>query len=201
MKAAYKILALIGGIFLVVGCSIFAAFIINIEIFGAMVLIPLIFVVLGICFIVPGITSTVRQKKIMRLGKKYPAKIYDYTEDTSATVNGTFPVNTVVHYFDDEGRECERILETGFVRGSNAYPLGMTVDVYEYNGRIGWDKNSVRSEMLPDEEELMDNRPVTGAGEEVIVIECSGCGATFAATKGFVSKCPYCGRLMNADKE
>ncbi len=44
----------------------------------------------------------------------------------------------------------------------------------------------------------MDNKPVNTADMEVVAMECKSCGASFCATKGYVSKCPYCGKLINA---
>ena len=74
----------------------------------------------------------------------------------------------------------------------------MTIDIYEYGGKIAYDKNSVRSETILKEEELMDNMPLDTTGLEVVAVECRSCGASFCATKGYVSKCPYCGKLINA---
>ena len=186
MKAAYKVLLLVGSIFAFVGVCILVPFIANINVFKGMVAIPAFFVLLGIGFMIPAFVQSRNNKIIVANGKRRTATICDYVEDTSATVNGAYPVNTLVRYFDDYGRECETVLETGFLRGSNAYPLGMTLDIYEYNGKISWDKASVRSEEIPAE-------------AEVTAMECRSCGASFCATKGFVSKCPYCGRVINEE--
>ena len=185
MKAAYKILFFMGLIFVFVGIIVFVPFVLNIQVFGIMVAIPVFFVILGICFIVPFMKQKRADKKIMRLGKKRIAKISDYVEDTSATVNGEYLINTVVHYFDDRGKVCDAILETGFMRGSNKYPLGMSVDIYEYDGKVVWDKKSVRIEELPG-----------GSQPEIVVSECMSCGSSFCSTKGFISKCPYCKKPM-----
>ncbi len=198
MKAAYKVLLLVGAIFTFVGLLITTVFFANREVFGWFSLFPLIFFFIGIALIVPAILQIRKNKVILKNGKRISAKIYDYAEDTSATVNGAYPVNTVVHYFDGEGKEREAILETGFLRGSNEFPIGMTIDIYEYNGKIGYDKSSVRSETIPREEELMDNKPINTTGMEVVAIDCKSCGASFCATKGYVSKCPYCGKNVNA---
>jgi hypothetical protein len=198
MKTVYKILILVGAIFALVGAMLTFIFLVNRDVFGLWSLFPLFFVALGLCFIIPGIIDVTRTRKIIKNGRRISAKIYDYCEDTSATVNGAYPVNTVVRYFDSYGKECETVLETGFLRGSNEFPIGMTIDIYEYNGKIGYDKDSVRSETIFREEELMDNKPINTAGMEVVAIECKSCGASFCATKGYVSKCPYCGKLINA---
>ena len=198
MKGAYKVFFLVGAIFSFVGLVICAAFFANRDVFGWFCLFPLIFLVMGIVFMIFPIRQLRINKMIVKCGRRISAKIYDYCEDTSATVNGAYPVNTVVRYFDTYGKECETILETGFLRGSNEFPIGMTIDIYEYNGKIGYDKDSVRSETIFREEELMDNKPINTAGMEVVAIECKSCGASFCATKGYVSKCPYCGKLINA---
>ncbi len=197
MRAAYKVFLFVGAIFSFVGIVVTTVFFANREVFGWFCLFPLIFLLIGITLMILPIVQIRRNKKIVKYGRRISAKIYDYCEDTSATVNGTYPVNTVVRYFDPYGKECEAILETGFLRGSNDFPIGMTIDIYEYNGKIAYDKDSVRSETLLREEELMDNKPISTAGMEVIAIECKSCGASFCAAKGYVSKCPYCGKLIN----
>lgn len=149
MKAAYKILIVLGMIFFIVGLALLVPFIANISVFKWMVAIPAFFVVLGICFMLPGIAQLVGNRMIRKYGKKRAALIYDHIEDTSVTVNNEYTINTVVHYLDDDNTECEAILATGFMRGRGEYPLGLTIDIYEYNGKIGWDKNSVRSEEIP----------------------------------------------------
>lgn len=52
------------------------------------------------------------------------------------------------------------ILPTSFCQGSSQYPLGMTIDILEYQGKYEYDLSSVRYEILPGEQELMDNKPV-----------------------------------------
>ncbi len=198
MKAAYKVFLFVGAVFAFVGLIITVVFFANREVFGWFSLFPLIFLFVGIGLIIPAIMQIRKNKVIVENGKRIRAKIYDYVEDTSATINGAYPVNVVVRYFDSYGKECEAILETGFLRGSNEFPIGMTVDIYEYDGKIGYDKGSVRSETIPREEELMDNKPVNASGMEITAMECKSCGASFCAAKGYVSKCPYCGKLINA---
>ena len=194
MKAAYKIFFLVGAIFAFVGMIVTAVFFANRDVFGWLGLLPLIFVVVGIALIIHAIRRIFMNRKIVEKGKRISAKIYGYVEDKSTTVNGTYAVNTVVHYFDINGKECEAILETGFLRGSNEFPIGMTVDIYEYNGSIGYDKASVRSETIPREARLMHKKQINTDEMEVIAIECKNCGASFCVTKGYAKKCPYCGK-------
>lgn len=197
MKAAYKVFLLVGTIFVFVGLLVTTVFFANRNVFGWFSLFPMIFFFTGLALLVPPIRSIFQNRKIIKNGTRRLAKIYDYVEDTSATVNGAYPVNTVVRYFDSYGKEREAILETSFLRGSNEYPIGMTIDIYEYGQKTGYDKNSVRSETIPGEEKLMDNLPLYNAATEVIAVECRSCGASFCATKGYVSKCPYCGRMID----
>ena len=89
------------------------------------------------------------------------AKVYSYVENTSFTVNNSYTVNTVVHYFDETHTEREAVIPTCFEKGSSKMlPIGMTVDIYCYRDKYDYDPKSVRSEYLPGEEELMDDKPV-----------------------------------------
>ncbi len=199
MKAAHKIFLFIGAIFVFLGLFVSGVFFANRDVLGWFFLLPLIFLFVGIALLVSVLSYIGKNKRIIKNGKRICAKIYGYVEDTSITVNNSYPVNTVVRYFDASQKERETILETGFARGSNEYPLGMTIDIYELDGKFGYDKGSVRSETIPREEELMDNKPIITTGLEVVAIECKSCGASFCATKGYVSKCPYCGRAIEAE--
>ena len=193
MKTVYKILILVGAIFASVGVMLTFIFLVNRDVFGIWSLFPLFFVVLGLCFIIPGIIDFKRNRNIIKNGKRIPAKICGYVEDKSVVINGGYAVNTVVRYFDSYRRVKETVIETGFQQGSNAYPVGMTVDLYEYEGKIGWDRGSVRQETLFDEKELMDCIEDNSNGE-VIAVNCTKCGASFCAVKGYTAKCPYCGK-------
>ena len=93
---------------------------------GAFILIPLMFVVLGLCFIVT-ILVMLHNKKMIRVhGEKYTAKIYGYVKNTSYMVNGRFPLNVKVHYFDNYGIEREVILPTSISGGADSmFPIGI----------------------------------------------------------------------------
>lgn len=166
--------------------------------FGVFLLIPGFFVLIGIVFIVAGINMAISAKKIKSKGTKYKAKIYSYVDNTSVVVNGTFTVNCKVHFWDKNGIEKEAIIPTGFTRGSNEYPIGMTIDIYEYEGRYDFDKHSVRSEILDREDELMDDKPVDRAQVRMTAISCQSCGITYEAVAGYSASCPYCGHKINA---
>ena len=192
MKTVYKILILVGAIFALVGLLLTFIFLVNRDVFGIWAFFPLFFVILGLCFIIPGIIDYTKNRKIIKNGKRIPAKICGYMEDKNVVINGGYAVNTIVRYFDSYRRVKETVIETGFQHGSNAYPIGMTVDLYEYDEKISWDRNSVRQETLFDERELMDGIEDNSDGE-VIAVECPKCGASYCAAKEYASKCPYCG--------
>lgn len=196
MNTAQKILTImgigyigIGGLVSIVMLSVGAA--------GAFALIPFFFVLLGAGFIGGVYISNANKKRISKLGRKYSAKIYGYVENTSYMVNGCYPINTKVHYFDENGIEREAILTTSFARGSNQYPIGMTIDIFEYNGKYDFDAKSVRNEVLPREIELMDDKPVEPDRLSLASVSCPSCGATYQAARGYSNKCPYCGNFHN----
>lgn len=197
MNTAQKILTIMGLGYVGLGGVISIVFI-SIGGMGPFVLIPLLFVVLGAAFIIGVYITIANKKKIAKLGKKYSAKIYGYVENTSYTVNGAYTMNTKVHFFDDNGIEREVILPTSFSRGSDTYPIGMTIDIFEYNGKYSYDPKSVRDEILPREYELMDDKPVEPEKTSLTSVICNCCGASYQAAKGYSNKCPYCGNYHNA---
>ena len=124
---------------------------------------------------------------------------YSYVENTSFTVNNSYTVNTVVHYFDETHTEREAVIPTCFEKGSSKMlPIGMTVDIYCYRDKYDYDPKSVRSEYLPGEEELMDDKPVDPMQLKMVAVSCPNCGSSFQAATGYSSKCPYCGSYINA---
>ena len=197
MNAVFMILAIIGSSFTLIGLTITIIFS-AVSGFSVMSLIPLLFVVIGACFLTAVFVFQKRKKDILKKGIKYAGKIYGYVEDRSVLVNGSYPVNVKVHYFDRNHMEKEAIIPTQFPKGSSQYAIGMTLDLYEYNGKYNWDPKSVRNEMLKGEEELMDNKPVEPEKLTLTAVNCPNCGSTFQAARGYVGKCPYCGSYLNA---
>ncbi len=201
MNSMQKILVMIGGVFAGIGgimTIIFASVANEMKGLGGFILLPIGFVVLGLAFIMSVVCSNAKQKKIIRCGDKYAAKIYSYVENTSYMVNGEYTLNVNVHYFDKNKIEREAILPTEFAKGSNLFPIGMTIDIYEYQGKFGFDPKSVRNEVLPGEQELMDDKPVDPNQLQLIAVNCPNCGASFQAAAGYSSKCPYCGSYLNS---
>ena len=179
MNSAQKICMIVGVGFAGIGLFMTLIFLFAFGKPGAFILIPLMFVVLGLCFIVT-ILVMLHNKKMIRVhGEKYTAKIYGYVKNTSYMVNGRFPLNVKVHYFDNYGIEREVILPTSISGGADSmFPIGMTIDIYEYNGKYSYDPASVRGERLRREEELMDNKPIDPEQLHLIAVRCSNCGAS-----------------------
>lgn len=196
MNGVFMILAIIGAAFMLIGLTVTIAFS-SLMGFSAFCLIPLMFVIIGACFLIGVFVCLKKKKDIIRNGTRYAGKIYGYVEDRSILVNGSYPVNVKIHYFDRNHMEKEAIIPTQFPKGSSQYAIGMTLDIYEYNGKYNWDPKSVRNEMLKGEEELMDNKPVEPEKLTLTAASCPHCGSTFQAARGYVSKCPYCGSYLN----
>ena len=192
-----KVFLILGAAFIGVGGIVSTVFI-GVGGMGIFVVIPLFFVVLGIVFLVSGLRMGREQKEIAAKGDRYKAKIYSYVEDKSFVVNGDYTVNVKVHYFDKTGIEREAILPTGFAKGSSEYPIGMTIDIFEYQGKYSFDPKSVRNEVLFGEEELMDDKPIDPELIKLTAIKCPSCGSSFQAVKGYTAKCPYCSGYLNA---
>lgn len=192
MNIAQKILMIMGVSYIVIGGVITVALAGSGQA-GLFIVIPLFFVVLGIAFVCGVLISIVKKKKISKLGRKYPAKIYGYVNNGSYKVNGCYTMNTKVHDFDENGVEREAVLPTAFAKGANMYPIGMTIDIFEYQGKYDFDPQSVRNEILPRENELMDDKPIEPEKMTIVAASCQNCGATYQAAKGYSNKCPYCG--------
>ena len=196
MTFAQKLLMIIGIIFTSVGAFILALTLgLNLLLHeGAFFMIlPIAFLTIGLGFII-GVFIGVRKKSnIRKRGNCYPAKIYGYVQNTSYLVNGRYPLNTVVHYFDNYHIEREAILPTSFCQGASQYPLGMTIDIFEYQGKYEYDPSSVRYEILSGEQELMDNKPVEPSQLHIISVICPNCGASYKKAADYAEKCPYCG--------
>ncbi|MDO4459140.1 MAG: hypothetical protein Q4C42_03500 [Clostridia bacterium] len=196
MNAAQKILFFMGVAYVILGG--FGTFISLAFDAGFFAFIPALFLILGIAFIAVPRYLVFRKNEIVRKGRKYTGKIYGYIENTSYTVNGAFTLNTKVRYFDENHIEREAIIPTSFSKGSDEYPIGMTIDIYEYNNKFGFDKKSVRYEVIYGEEELMDDKPIQPDLRKLVAVRCPGCSATFQAVAGYSNKCPYCGGYYNA---
>ena len=201
MNTAQKILMILGTAFTAFGVIMTICFtgvgsLQEVQI-DEVILIPLLFLVIGISFITGVLVSISKKKKIVKYGHRYAAKIYSYVDNTSYMVNGQFPVNVKAHYFDENHVEKEAILPTSFAKGSDQYPIGMTIDIFEYRGKFSFDPKSVRDETLPGEEELMDDKPISPEQIHLIAVRCPSCGSSFQAAPGYYSKCPYCGGYLN----
>lgn len=158
MNVAQKLLVVVGSVFAGVGGIIMLGFIWLSEDLGdtkGFLIIPLPFLLLGLGLIAGVLISMAGKRRVVRHGEKYAAKIYGYVENTAYRVNGCYTLNTQVRYFDKNHIKRQAILRTGFMRGADTYPIGMTIDIYEYQGKYSYDKASVRSDIIPEEQELM----------------------------------------------
>lgn len=198
------VLILTGGIFFGVGLvmTIIFASVSNVfpggSGFGAFIFLPLLFVVIGAIMLVCAAVEIKRKKDVRKKGTRYPAKVYGYVDDTSFVVNGQYTVNIKVRFFDSNNFIREAIIPTQFNRNSSMYGIGMTLDIFEYNGRFSWDPKSARFDKLPNENQLMDERPVNPEEVNLIGVTCPYCGANFKATSGYANRCPYCDGYINA---
>ena len=202
MDAMQKILMILGAAFAGMGLVftiVFGSFLPMMRGSGAtvMIVVPIFFIIIGLSLVIFVLKAMSKKKEVERKGKKYSAKIYGYIENTSVMVNSNYLIDTKVHYFDEKHIEREAIIPTAFSKGSSQYPIGMTIDIYEYNGKYSFDPKSVRDEILPGENELMDNKPVEPEKITNVAVECKNCGATFQAVKGYTERCPYCGSVYN----
>ena len=174
MNAAQKILIIIGAFLAAIGGTIALIMGSMARLTGmpfmAFVAIPLLFVALGAGFIIAVLISYSRKRKIRIHGIRYEAKIYGYVENTSYTVNGRYPVNTKVRYFDADQVEREKFI---------------------------FDLSSVRDEVIPGEAELMDDKPLEPEKLKMVAVTCKNCGASYQAATGYSSRCPYCGGYQN----
>lgn len=187
---------LFGMIFFIIGMMLTVNFLAAGSIFG--ILFAAIFWVVGAVVMVKGVTGHKEKKNITRYGTKIPAKIYGYGEDHSFYVNGQPGKTIKVRYFDQSGHEREAEFPIGRAMGGAGYPIGMTIDIYEYNGRFDLDKKSVRQEYLQGEETLMDDKPVEPGKIRMIATKCPNCGASVQAAAGYSNRCEYCESYFNA---
>ncbi len=193
---------LFGGIFFLVGLIITVVFAGIFSMmpgsgFGTFLILPVAFMLLGLGVLIHAFRLMIRKRNVSKKGTRYPAKIYGYVEDTSYTVNDAYTVNVKVRFFDRDQIEREAILATNFPKNSDMYGIGMTIDIFEYQGQYDYDRNSLRYERIPGEEELMDDKPVAPAEASLTAVSCPNCGASFSAMKGYANKCPYCGGYLN----
>ena len=183
MNVAQKIIAIVGAFYVLIGGAISIVFLF--AFWGTpgglgFLAIPMLFVILGIAFIIGTLIPEFKKNSIKK--------------------NGRFPINVKVHYFDKKGIEREAVLPAGMSKGSGEYPIGMTMDIYEYRGKYSFDPKSVRDEILPGEAELMDDKPVDPSRIKMTAVSCRSCGASYQAAAGYTGRCPYCGSYQDVRK-
>lgn len=196
MKTLKIILLIMGLAYVLIGGGVTLAFLgTGMPFYSAIA--PMIFIVLGIGFLVGVWMIDKKKRDAIKNGIRYAAKIHSYVEDGSILVNGKHPYNVRAHYWDENGIEREAILKTSFSYGEGTFPIGMTIDIFEHEGYYGYDEHSVRSEVLPREDELMDNRPIDPNAVHTTAALCPNCGASFEAALHYVNRCPYCDSYLN----
>lgn len=198
MKSHHIILLVIGSAFAGVGLLVgvvFAVFAAQDASFAVMFVLPLLFFLLGCAMIGFVLWQIAKMRTIQKNGNRYAAKIYGYVKDFSVKVNGAPQINLKVRYYTDQVREA--VIPTGFASGCQKYPIGYTIDIFEYQGNFSWDAASLRKEPIPHEEELMSNQPVEPEKLDLIAKTCDSCGATYQAAAGYTNRCPYCGSYTN----
>lgn len=164
---------------------------------GICLLLGIVFGAVGGGILITQFKNAAKRKNIIKYGQRYTGKIYGYIDDKRGTMNGDFLVNIKVHYFDQFGTEREAIIPTGFTKGNGDYPIGATIDIIALDTSYTWVEGSVRFETIPGENELMDNKPIDPSKMNFIAVNCPKCGASFSATRGYVSRCPYCNNATN----
>ena len=126
MNVAQKIIAIVGAFYVLIGGAISIVFLF--AFWGTpgglgFLAIPMLFVILGIAFIIGTLIPEFKKNSIKKHGDAYKAKIYGYVENTSYRVNGRFPINVKVHYFDKKGIERKRFCLPECQRAPGNIPL------------------------------------------------------------------------------
>ena len=83
MGAAQKILTIMGVIYTIVGGGVLIGMLCTSGIPLVMYLLPAIFLLLGIGFLVGVYINIAGKRNIVKKGTRYPAKIYGYVDNTS----------------------------------------------------------------------------------------------------------------------
>lgn len=198
-----KLIKLVGGIFFAVGILLVVVGIFVLAISGSLfgggipLLIGVVYTILGGGMLLSNFKKSMNRKKIMGNGVHYFGKIYGYVEDKSHTMNNDYTVHIKVRYFDEMNVEREAVIPTGFTKGSGDYPIGATIEIVSLGASYTWVPGSVSFGTLPREDELMDDKPIDPSLVTMIGVSCPSCGASFSASRGYMSKCPYCGNSIN----
>lgn len=136
--------ASIGSIFVLVGLFL----ILPTDLGGGLFWIAFsaIFVAIDIKFIYNDLNKKRQDKITVMDGHKIPnCKIVEYDDDRSVLINGV-PLLRIICL--DESTQRVYNIGTG-TTNEWKYPIGSYIDLYELNGYVTIDKNSVRSEVSP----------------------------------------------------
>ena len=133
----------VGSIFVLVGLFL----ILPMDLGGGLfwVAFSAIFVAVGVKLTCDDLNKKRLDKITVRDDHKIPnCKIVEYDDDRSVLVNGV-PLLRIICL--DESTQRVYNMDTGTINEWK-YPIGSYIDLYELNGYVTIDKNSVRSEVL-----------------------------------------------------
>lgn len=203
MSEKSKIKKIIGGIFLVAATVCFlVSMVLFVFVDSILKVIPAVFVLIlglaGIELLMSAEKGQAKQNNILTYGQHYLGKIVGHIEDGGEPVDGQHFLNTRVRYFDASGRIREVVVDTGTRGKGNDFPEGATIEIAVLENMVTWIKGSVSQEHIPDEEELMDGRPLSPIKSEKMAVSCQGCGASFYGDLGYLDRCPYCNELIKS---
>ena len=164
------------------------------------------FIVIGVAVASIGLRAQMRIARARKNGTHYLAKIWEYDADYRVTINGMPTLVLVIRFFDSSDTIRQERVETGGVSGAK-YPLGNTVEVSEYEGRLYLLSKKAVNEKIPREHELMNAYvqsfpPGVGMTAAGTIgngnMPAPGSGMTAADVMQNVSGTPLAGTAQNA---
>ena len=98
-----------------------------------------------------------------------------------------------------DGFELEKVAEYGEEKIENLMQdEGIIRSLPKIRGSI-INSRIIRDEILPGEQELMDDKPVDPSKLRMTAVQCPNCGASYQAAAGYTGRCPYCGSYHNVE--
>lgn len=140
-----------------------------------------------------------RDDEIVAKGANYLAKVFGYEEDHSLTMNGAPVLVLVVRYFE-QGEIRQASVNTGVV-DKTLYPIGSTVTIRVYEGRVALVPGSCSSSRIEGEDDLMNPDFDPLGIQSSVNVDCPNCGASIVVPLGMSRICPYCNTKVSIDEE
>ena len=132
-----------------------------------------------------------KKMKPKRLAPFVSNLIYPPTCGICGKLNSNFLCNKCQKLLEPQAKfKIEKNLNPNYYFEEHLY-------IFEYQGKYEYDPSSVRYEILPGEQELMDNKPVDPSQLHMIAVTCPNCGASYKKAAGYAEKCPYCVSYQN----